>query len=136
MGSPISPLSGVVAGGRWFDFASVQYVEVDDVDALHARAKEKEVRILEPLWNAWWGLRQFTIADPEGNADATVTGVQNDTVVSTQTVSVTDAVGGGATRYTFQSYIPDATGDIVWTAVINDGDPDTDAATATTVVNR
>ena len=73
--------------------------------------------------------------DTEGNADATVTGVQNDTVVSTQTVSVTDAVGGGATRYTFQSYIPDATGDIVWTAVINDGDPDTDAATATTVVN-
>ena len=65
----------------------------------------------------------------------TIKHVAQEAGVSTQTVSVTDAVGGGATRYTFQSYIPDATGDIVWTAVINDGDPDTDAATATTVVN-
>ena len=68
--------------------------------------------------------------DTEGNDDATVTGVQNDTVVSTQTVSVTDAVGGGATRYTFQSYIPDATGDITWTATINDGDSDIDVFAA------
>jgi len=47
--------------------AVILYVETDDVDALHERAKEKGVRILEPLWNAWWGLRQFTVADPEGN---------------------------------------------------------------------
>ena len=47
--------------------AVILYVEADDVDALHERAKEHGVTILEPLWDAWWGLRQFTVSDPEGN---------------------------------------------------------------------
>jgi hypothetical protein len=70
----------------------------------------------------------------EGSADATITGVQNGVPVYVQTVNVTDGVGNGSTRYTFQSYFPDAAGDITWTAVINDGDPDDDIASATTSV--
>jgi len=74
--------------------------------------------------------------DTEGSVDATVTGVQDGKVVYNQTVSVTDAVGGGANSYTFQSYIPDFAGDIIWMAVIADDvdDPDEDTATATTTV--
>ena len=41
---------------------------------------------------------------------------------------------GGKTTYQFQSYIPAATGDIMWEATIDD-DPDDDVAIATTVVN-
>jgi len=74
----------------------------------------------------------------EGSADATITGVQDQdgtpVPVYSQTLTVTDDVGKGATTYTFQSYIPDTAGDIIWTATIIDGDPDDDIATATTTV--
>jgi hypothetical protein len=71
----------------------------------------------------------------EGSAPATLTGVQGDGVVYEQTLNVTDGVGNGSTRYAFESFSPDAEGDIVWTVVIADGDPDDDVATATTTVN-
>ena len=71
----------------------------------------------------------------EGSAPATLTGVQNGEVVHTQTLDVTDAVGNGSTRYTLDPFTPDAVGEILWTMVINDGDPDDDVATATTTVN-
>ncbi len=71
----------------------------------------------------------------EGSAPATVTGVQNGGVVHQQTLIVTDAVGNGSTRYTLDPYTPIAVGDIVWTMVIADGDPDDDVAIATTTVN-
>ena len=71
----------------------------------------------------------------EGFAPATVTGVQNGGVVHTQTLDVTDAVGNGSTRYTLDPFTPTAAGDIEWTMVIADGDPDDDVAIATTTVN-
>jgi hypothetical protein len=71
----------------------------------------------------------------EGFAPATVTGVQNGGVVHTQTLEVTDAVGNGSTRYTLDPFTPTAAGDIEWTMVIADGDPDDDVAIATTTVN-
>ena len=71
----------------------------------------------------------------EGSALATVTGVQNGGVVHTQTLDVTDAVGNGSTRYTLEPFTPTAAGDIEWTMVIADGDPDDDVAIATTTVN-
>jgi hypothetical protein len=78
------------------------------------------------------------VGDTEGNGSATITGVQDQggtlVPVYSQTLPVTDDVGKGATTYTFQSYIPDTAGDIIWTATIIDGDPDTDMATATTSV--
>ena len=71
----------------------------------------------------------------EGSAPATVTGVQNGDIVHQQTLEVTDAVGNGSTRYTLDPYTPDAVGEILWTMVIADGDPDDDVAIATTTVN-
>ena len=71
----------------------------------------------------------------EDSAPATVTGMQGGSVVYEQILEVTDGVGNGSTRYTFESFSPDAEGNIVWTAVIADGDPDDDVATATTTVN-
>ena len=70
----------------------------------------------------------------EGSAPATVTGIQNGALVYQQTLNVTDGVGNGSTRYAFDSFSPDAEGDIEWTIKIADGDPDDDVATATTNV--
>ncbi len=70
----------------------------------------------------------------EGDAPATVTGVQNGVEVYSVTVTVSDAVGNGRTKFDFPDFIPTDAGDIVWTATIADGDPDADEATATTVV--
>ena len=70
----------------------------------------------------------------EGSAPATITGVQNGGVVYEQTLDVDDGVGNGSTRYGFE-FSPDAVGEILWTVVIADGDPDDDVATDTTIVN-
>lgn len=45
----------------------ITYLQVDDVDELHERAKREGAVILEDLWDAWWGTRQFTVADLDGN---------------------------------------------------------------------
>ena len=71
----------------------------------------------------------------EGSAPATVTGMQNGVLVHEQTLDVTDGVGNGSTRYTLDPFTPLAVGEIQWTMVIADGDPDDDVATATTAVN-
>lgn len=43
------------------------YLHVADSDAAHDRAQEAAADIIEPIWDAWWGGRQFTVADPDGN---------------------------------------------------------------------
>ena len=43
-------------------------------------------------------------------------------------------IGKGSTRFSFDSYTVDASGDIEWTATISDGDPDIDEASAITKV--
>jgi PKD repeat protein len=70
----------------------------------------------------------------EGDAPATVVGVQNGVEVYNETATVTDAVGNGRTKFDFPAYIPTDAGDIVWTATIADGDPDDDTELATTTV--
>lgn len=70
----------------------------------------------------------------EGSADATVVGMQNEMIVYSETISVTDPVGDGRTTYEFPAYTPEAIGDIMWTATIADVDPDVDEATAVTRV--
>jgi len=70
----------------------------------------------------------------EDSAPATITGAQNGGTVYDETMAVTDGVGNGSTKYAF-SFSPDTTGDILWTVVIADGDPDDDVATDITVVN-
>ena len=43
------------------------YLRVDDADGLFAMAQESGAEIIEQIWDAWWGGRQFTVADPDGN---------------------------------------------------------------------
>jgi uncharacterized glyoxalase superfamily protein PhnB len=43
------------------------YLRVDDADAIHALAVAAETERIEEIWDAWWGGRQFTVADPDGN---------------------------------------------------------------------
>jgi hypothetical protein len=69
-----------------------------------------------------------------GDASATIVGEQNGGVVYSATLTVNDPAGNGRTKFDFPEYIPDAAGEIVWTATIADGDPDDDTATATTNV--
>jgi catechol 2,3-dioxygenase-like lactoylglutathione lyase family enzyme len=41
-------------------------VEVDDVDAVHARAVEHGFEIAYPLRNEEWGVRRFMLREPSG----------------------------------------------------------------------
>lgn len=71
-----------------------------------------------------------------GTTTATVVGRQGANTLATFTAEVSDAVGNGRSTFTF-TYTPGATvvpGIIDWTASFNDGDPDIDEATATTLV--
>ena len=80
---------------------------------------------------------QLTVSNAgivEGDAPATVVGVQNGVEVYNETLTVTDPVGNGRTKFDFPAYEPAAAGEIVWTATIADGDPDDDTAMASTLV--
>jgi uncharacterized glyoxalase superfamily protein PhnB len=41
-------------------------VEVDDVDAVHARAVERGLEIAYPLSDEEWGVRRFMLREPSG----------------------------------------------------------------------
>ncbi len=41
-------------------------IEVDDVDAVHARAVERGYDIVHPLTNESWGVRRFFVREPGG----------------------------------------------------------------------
>jgi uncharacterized glyoxalase superfamily protein PhnB len=41
-------------------------IEVDDVDAIHARAVAEGIPIVYPLTTEPWGVRRFHVADPNG----------------------------------------------------------------------
>jgi uncharacterized glyoxalase superfamily protein PhnB len=41
-------------------------VEVDDVDALHAKAVERGLEIAYPLRDEEWGVRRFMLREPSG----------------------------------------------------------------------
>ena len=41
-------------------------IEVDDVDAVHARAVAAGADIVYPLTDEGWGLRRFFVRDPDG----------------------------------------------------------------------
>jgi len=68
------------------------------------------------------------------SAQATVVGVQGGSEVYRETLTVSDLAGDGRSTFVFPSYKPTAAGEITWTAIVNDDDPDIDAATATTTV--
>ncbi len=70
----------------------------------------------------------------QGRGVLTVTGLQNGVEFVHQVLSVFDPVGGRATTIRLQFYLPTATGLINWTATLQDGDPDLDVKTTTTLV--
>ena len=41
-------------------------IEVDDVDAVHAKAVAQDLRIVYPLTDEPWGVRRFFVTDPNG----------------------------------------------------------------------
>ncbi len=43
------------------------YLHVDDADALYEKATSAGVSPIEDIWDPWWGGRQFTVEDPDGN---------------------------------------------------------------------
>jgi hypothetical protein len=65
---------------------------------------------------------------------AIVVGVQNGSEVYNETLAVSDPIGDGRSTFEFPSYRPEVAGNILWTVVINDDDPDGDSATRTTRV--
>ena len=43
------------------------YVGVHGIDAYHERTLVKGAEVVEPIWDAPWGTRQFSVRDPDGN---------------------------------------------------------------------
>ena len=43
------------------------YLHTGDADAAYAAAVGAGAEVIEEIWDAWWGGRQFTVADPDGN---------------------------------------------------------------------
>ncbi|NNC89981.1 MAG: glyoxalase [Akkermansiaceae bacterium] len=41
-------------------------IEVEDVDAVHAKAVELGLKVVYPLTNEPWGVRRFFVEDPNG----------------------------------------------------------------------
>jgi predicted enzyme related to lactoylglutathione lyase len=43
------------------------YITVDDADAVWAEVQRAGVRVIRPIENSDYGMRDFSIADPDGN---------------------------------------------------------------------
>lgn len=63
MGRPQGPGEAVTGAGGWRPVEL--YVYVPDVDAFHARVRDR-VRIESPLQTQWWGDRNFSVKDAYG----------------------------------------------------------------------
>jgi predicted enzyme related to lactoylglutathione lyase len=46
---------------------AIHWIFADDIDATYQELKSSGANIVEPLEKKPWGLRQFTIKDPDGN---------------------------------------------------------------------
>jgi catechol 2,3-dioxygenase-like lactoylglutathione lyase family enzyme len=64
--SPANPSAQVTIIGNDDPAAPGISVEVDDVDAVHARALELGVEIAYPLRDEDWGVRRFMLREPSG----------------------------------------------------------------------
>ena len=66
LASPSNPSAQVTIIGNDDPAAPGISVEVDDVDAVHARAAERGVEIVYPLRDEEWGVRRFMVREPGG----------------------------------------------------------------------
>jgi uncharacterized glyoxalase superfamily protein PhnB len=46
---------------------AVHWIFAEDIDAAHQEFQARGANIVEPLEKKPWGLRQFTVQDPDGN---------------------------------------------------------------------
>jgi uncharacterized glyoxalase superfamily protein PhnB len=66
LASPTNPSAQVTIIGNDDPAAPGISVEVDDVDAVHARAVEDGLEIVHPLRDEDWGVRRFMLREPSG----------------------------------------------------------------------
>jgi catechol 2,3-dioxygenase-like lactoylglutathione lyase family enzyme len=66
LASPEIPSAQVTIIGNDDPAAPGISVEVDDVDAVHARAVEQGLEIAYPLTDEEWGVRRFMVREPSG----------------------------------------------------------------------
>jgi catechol 2,3-dioxygenase-like lactoylglutathione lyase family enzyme len=66
VGSPANPSAQVTIVGNDDMAAPGISVEVDDVDAVHARAVEQGFEIAYSLRDEEWGVRRFMLREPSG----------------------------------------------------------------------
>jgi uncharacterized glyoxalase superfamily protein PhnB len=64
--SPTSSSAQVTIIGNDDPAAPGISIEVDDVDAIHARAAERGLEIAYPLRDEDWGVRRFMLREPSG----------------------------------------------------------------------
>ena len=64
--SPANPSAQVNVIGSEDPAAPGISVEVDDVDAVHAKAVERGLEIAYPLRDEEWGVRRFMLREPSG----------------------------------------------------------------------
>ena len=64
--SPTNPSAQVTIIGNDDPAAPGISIEVDDVDAIHARATERGLEIAYPLRDEAWGVRRFMLREPSG----------------------------------------------------------------------
>ena len=64
--SPTNPSAQVTIVGNDDPAAPGISVEVDDVDAVHAKALERGLEIAYPLRDEEWGVRRFMLREPSG----------------------------------------------------------------------
>jgi catechol 2,3-dioxygenase-like lactoylglutathione lyase family enzyme len=64
--SPTSPSAQVTIVSNDDPAAPGISVEVDDVDAVHARAAERGLEVAYPLRDEKWGVRRFMLREPSG----------------------------------------------------------------------
>jgi len=117
----------LVAFAMW-----VPNVEATDLDIASFKVS-KNARILTDVKNII-----LTVENPNGvepvEMPAILIGVQNGVEVYNNTIFVYDESGNGRSRFAFPTFIPLVAGNVDWTVVILDDDPDDDTATATTRV--
>jgi catechol 2,3-dioxygenase-like lactoylglutathione lyase family enzyme len=53
-------------------------VEVEDVDAVHAKAVERDLEIVHPLTDEPWGVRRFFVRDPNGKVINVMTHIKEE----------------------------------------------------------
>jgi hypothetical protein len=124
---PDQPVVSVSLAGTGF----VPKPQVADLDIAGFRVtKRVSLRRVKPVQIKLVVKNQSGIS---ASTVATVVGVQNGSEVFREDLPVTDLVGSERTTFVFK-YTPVDSGDILWTATIDDADPDDDVKTTTTKI--